>query len=137
MKITDTRFKLTDDSDERLLAFCTITLDDCFVIRDLKIINGQNGQFVAMPSRKLTAHCPQCMCNNHLRANNCNQCGIELEQPEPERIHGRAKIYADVAHPINERCRKEFNERILSDYEAECQRAKAPGYHCTYDEPIW
>ena len=40
MEITEVRIKLMEDSDDRLRAFCSITLDDCFVIRDLKIIEG-------------------------------------------------------------------------------------------------
>ena len=79
MEITEVRIKLTEDSDDRLQAFCSITFDDCFVIRDLKIIEGANGPFVAMPSRKLTAHCPKCGCKNHLRAGFCNQCGLPVD----------------------------------------------------------
>ena len=73
MDITEVRIKLMDDPSDRLLAFCSITIDDAFVIRDLKIIEGTNGPFVAMPSRKLTSHCPQCGCKNHLRSAYCNQ----------------------------------------------------------------
>ena len=68
MEITEVRIKLMEDADDRLRAFCSITFDDCFVVRDLKIIDGINGPFVAMPSRKLTSHCPQCGSKNHLRA---------------------------------------------------------------------
>ncbi|NIA10893.1 MAG: septation regulator SpoVG [Nitrospiraceae bacterium] len=39
-------------NEEKLKAYVTITFDDCFVVRDLKIINGNNGLFVAMPSKK-------------------------------------------------------------------------------------
>ncbi len=39
-------------SDDKLKAFVTITFDDSFVVRDLKIIKGDNGLFVAMPSKK-------------------------------------------------------------------------------------
>lgn len=39
-------------NEERLKAYVTITIDNCFVIRDLKVINGTNGLFVAMPSKK-------------------------------------------------------------------------------------
>ncbi|MBL9083218.1 MAG: septation protein SpoVG family protein, partial [Planctomycetaceae bacterium] len=38
MEITEVRIKLMEDSGERLQAFCSITFDHCFVIRDLKII---------------------------------------------------------------------------------------------------
>ncbi|MCK4235762.1 MAG: septation regulator SpoVG [Candidatus Krumholzibacteria bacterium] len=50
MKITEIRISLRDDN--KLKAFASITLDDCFVIRGLKIIEGAKGTFVAMPSRK-------------------------------------------------------------------------------------
>ena len=50
MKITEIRISLRDDN--KLKAFASITLDDCFVIRGLKIIEGAKGVFVAMPSRK-------------------------------------------------------------------------------------
>lgn len=39
-------------NEERLKAYVTITLDTCFVVRDLKIIQGPGGLFVAMPSKK-------------------------------------------------------------------------------------
>jgi stage V sporulation protein G len=50
MEISEVRISLRDDA--KLKAFASITLDDCFVIRGLKIIKGQQGVFVAMPSRK-------------------------------------------------------------------------------------
>ena len=55
MDITEVRIKLMEDPQERLQAFCSITFDHCFVIRDLKIIEGAKGSFVAMPSRSPTA----------------------------------------------------------------------------------
>jgi stage V sporulation protein G len=52
MKITDVRIrKLRDDG--KMKAVVSITLDDIFVVHDIKIIEGQNGLFVAMPSRKV------------------------------------------------------------------------------------
>ena len=50
MKITEVRISIRDD--DKLKAFVSITLDNCFVIRGLKIIQGNRGMFVAMPSRK-------------------------------------------------------------------------------------
>jgi stage V sporulation protein G len=50
MNITEVRvFPVEDD---KLKAFVTITIDNCFVVRDLKVISGNSGLFVAMPSRK-------------------------------------------------------------------------------------
>jgi stage V sporulation protein G len=135
MEITEVRIKLTEDSDDRLQAFCSITFDDCFVVRDLKIIEGANGPFVAMPSRKLTAHCSRCGSKNHLRATYCNQCGGRLN---PERAvrdaEGRVKLYADIAHPINSQCREMIQQRVIADYRRELELAKQPGYVSRYDD---
>ncbi len=50
MKVTEV--KIYPVNEDRLRAYVTITLDNCFVVRDLKIINGNTGLFVAMPSKK-------------------------------------------------------------------------------------
>ncbi|EQB63060.1 MAG: hypothetical protein RBG1_1C00001G0639 [candidate division Zixibacteria bacterium RBG-1] len=50
MQVTEVRITLRDEP--KLKAFANITFDDSFVIRGLKIINGQKGFFVSMPSRK-------------------------------------------------------------------------------------
>src|SRR6478609_3140612 len=80
VEITEVRIKLMEDNNERLLAFCSITFDDMFVIRDLKIIEGGKGSFVAMPSRKLTDRCHNCGTKNHLRSRFCNECGCRLDE---------------------------------------------------------
>lgn len=135
MEITEVRIKLMEDGSERLKAFCSITMDDCFVVRDLKIIEGSSGPFVAMPSRKLTAHCPQCGGKNHLRAPHCNQCGLRLKDDRAIRDEdGRAKLYADIAHPINSACREMIQQRVISEYQDEKERAKQPGYVSRYDD---
>ncbi len=135
MEITEVRIKLMEDSDDRLQAFCSITFDNAFVIRDLKIIDGSNGPFVAMPSRKLTAHCPFCRAKNHLRAAYCNHCGKRLrDERAPRDAEGRAKLYADVAHPINPQCREMIQNRVIAEFEAELERAEQPGYVSRYDD---
>jgi stage V sporulation protein G len=50
MEITEVR--VFPVNEEKLKAYVTITFDDCFVVRDLKVIHGNNGLFVAMPSKK-------------------------------------------------------------------------------------
>ncbi|TVS09363.1 MAG: stage V sporulation protein G [Planctomycetaceae bacterium] len=135
MKITEVRIKLMENSDDRLRAFCSITFDDCFVVRDLKIIEGTNGPFVAMPSRKLTGHCPHCGAKNHLRAFYCNQCGKRLDENRTVRdVEGRIKLYADIAHPINSECREAIQERVIAEYEEEVRRSQQPGYSSRYDD---
>ena len=136
MKITEVRIKLIEDAAERLLAFCSITLDAAFVVRDMKIIVGPNGPFVAMPSRKLTSHCQGCGCKNPIRANFCNQCGEKVVDHHRSRDDdGRPRLYADIAHPINARCREMIQQRIVDEYEAELVRSREPGYVSRYDDP--
>ncbi len=50
MEVTEVR--VFPVQEERLKAYVAITFDHCFVVRDLKVINGNNGLFVAMPSKK-------------------------------------------------------------------------------------
>src|SRR3954449_6788730 len=122
-------------SNERLQAFCSITFDDMFVIRDLKIIEGAKGFFVAMPSRKLTDRCSHCGSKNHLRSRFCNQCGSKLDEDRATRdADGRAKLHADIAHPINSACREVIQGAVLKAYQEEKDRAKQPGYVCRYDD---
>jgi len=135
VEITEVRIKLMEDQQERLQAFCSITFDSCFVIRDLKIIEGAKGSFVAMPSRKLTDRCHTCHSKNHLRSLFCNHCGSRLpEERATKADDGRAKLYADIAHPINSRCREMIQARVLQAFDEELIKAQQPGYICSYDD---
>lgn len=136
MEITEVRIKLMEESEDRLRAFCSITFDNCFVIRDLKIIEGSHGPFVAMPSRKLTHRCNRCGNKNHIRSNYCNNCGARLrEQLRDNRDDDSPnKLYADVAHPINQACRDMIQQRVVEEYALELERAKLPGYVSRYDD---
>ena len=135
MDITEVRVKLMEEPGERLQAFCSITFDDAFVVRDLKIIEGVTGSFVAMPSRKLTTHCQQCGSKNHLRANFCNQCGKRLKDSAASRDDdGRAKLYADIAHPINSSCREMIQRRVIDAFEEERSKSQLPGYVPNYED---
>ncbi|MFC2603196.1 MAG: septation regulator SpoVG [Treponema sp.] len=51
MQITELRIHKVEN-DEKLRAYVTVTLDECLVIHGVKIIEGQNGLFIAMPSKK-------------------------------------------------------------------------------------
>lgn len=51
MQITEVRVRLLDSPKMRAVA--SVTFDGCFVVHDIKVIDGQNGTFVAMPSRKV------------------------------------------------------------------------------------
>ena len=137
MRITEVRVKLISNKDDRLKAFCSITMDNEFVVRDIKIIQGGSALFVAMPSRKMSDHCEKCGGKNHLRAKFCNNCGAALpDNRARKKFKGRMKLHADIAHPINIECRQRIQERVLAAYKEEVEKSKQPGYKpVAMDEP--
>lgn len=52
MKITDIKIRLVTKENDRLKAVASVVFDECFVLHDIKIIDGKLGLFIAMPSRK-------------------------------------------------------------------------------------
>lgn len=136
MHITDVRIKLASSRDGHMLAYCSVTFDSALVVRDLKIIHGTRGPFVAMPDRKLTDHCVRCNTKNHLRAKYCNECGLRMNERRalPEDRTVRVKLYADLVHPISADMREKVQAAVIRAYEREKELAMLPGYVCTYDE---
>jgi stage V sporulation protein G len=136
MQLTEVRVNLCGGQAGRLKAFCSLTFDDTFVVRDVKLIEGPDGLFLAMPSRKLCDHCPRCGEKNHLRARFCNGCGSRLDENRVMRQHhhpgfggrDRLKLHADIAHPINAGCRARIEEQVVDAYQQEMERSKLPGY---------
>lgn len=129
MKITEIRVKLMNSRDEKLKAFCTITFNNEFVIRDIKIIEGTNGPFVAMPSRKVTDHCTRCSTKNHLKAKFCNGCGHKLDPSRLKQLRkGSIRLHTDIAHPINSGCRERIQNQIVEAFNEELDRSRTPGY---------
>jgi stage V sporulation protein G len=140
MRLTDIRIKLCESQNQnnRLKAFCALTFDNTFVIRDVKLIEGNDGLFLAMPSRKLADHCPRCGEKNHLRARYCNNCGGHLDENRFQRYqngngnghggHARLKLHADIAHPINAETRNTIEHDVVTAYHDEVERSKQPGY---------
>jgi stage V sporulation protein G len=129
VEITEVRVKLIGRRSDKLRAFCSVTLDNSFVIRDLKVIEGQKGAFVAMPSRKICERCAACGCKNHLRAKFCNDCAGRLPGvPTSAEGDARVKLHADIAHPINAAAREAMQRRIIEAYSEEVEKSKLPGY---------
>ena len=117
MKITEVHIEIAKGNKERLRAFCSVVLDNVFVVHDLKIILGDKSMFVAMPSHKITDHCPKCAHKNHLRACFCNICGNQLDNDRAVYdANGQTKLYADIAHPINLTFRELINTSVLKAY---------------------
>lgn len=122
MEISDIRVRLVKDTNDRLKAVCSVTLDEEFVVRDVKVVEGTHGLFVAMPSRKLSVPCSKCRTQNHLRARHCNECGGKLPPARiPADADGREKAHRDIAHPITSAFRQAVQTRVLDAYRSECE----------------
>ncbi len=52
MKISDVKVRLIHKDDGRLRGVASVVIEDCFVVHDIKIIEGNDGTFIAMPSKK-------------------------------------------------------------------------------------
>jgi stage V sporulation protein G len=135
MQLTEIRINLCPGQAGRLKAFCSLTLDDAFVVRDVKLIEGNDGLFLAMPSRKLCDHCSRCREKNHLRARYCNHCGYRLDENRYLRYqngngngNARLKLHADIAHPITADCRQQIEQAVVLAFHEEIERSKQPGY---------
>lgn len=117
MEITEIKVRLINRRQDKLRAFCTITFDNAFVVRDVKIIEGANGLFVAMPSRKFTDRCHKCGRKNSIQAKFCNECGARLRPYRaPKGQDGRLKLNVDICHPINSKSRELIQEKVLKAY---------------------
>lgn len=128
MKISEVRVKLVSNKDIRLKAFCSITIDNEFVVREIKVIEGTSGFFVAMPSRKMTDHCGKCGGKNHLKAKFCNNCGAKLKENRAKKdFKGKMKLHADIAHPINGECRQRIQEKVTAAFNEEMNNSNQSG----------
>jgi len=128
MEVTDVRIRLVEGNNtEKLRAFATITLDREFVVRDMKIIDGNNGLFVAMPSRKIMVRCQRCGSKNAIRAAFCNECGKKIEVRAERDTEHRMKEHVDVAHPITQTCRDRIHQAVIHAYQDEAKKGLPHG----------
>jgi stage V sporulation protein G len=129
MEITETRVVLKDSPDKKLKAYVTVTFDSAFVVRNIKVIEGTGGLFIAMPSRKVKQPCPKCNFKNEIRSKYCNQCAAQLPvtaRPMSQDAASPAQLeHKDIAHPITQSFREYLQKKILEAYEQE--KAKGPG----------
>ncbi len=119
MEITEVKVFLREKQDLRLKAYATITFDDSFVVRDLRIIEGKNGLFVAMPSNKLRLSCPRCNRKNVVGSRFCNFCGSNVENLKESENVTRSEEHRDIAHPITSEARDYIQKQVLVNYEKE------------------
>ena len=122
MEITEIRVFVKEGQDKKLKAYATVTFDQVFVIRNIKVIQGANGFFIAMPSRKLKSSCPKCSFKNEVGSKFCNQCGTTLpfsDHPiSPLDMESKSE-HRDIAHPVTQEFREYLQSRILEAYRKE------------------
>lgn len=136
LQISEVRIRLVDELqfNQHLQAFANIRVGQELVIKDLRIILGDGGHFVAMPNRKLTDRCSKCKTTNHLRARFCNHCGTPLKSDRAQRdADGKPKLYADIVHPISPSCREEISATVLRAYQ-EAVRNQMPFALITFND---
>jgi len=125
VEITEVRISLREGGNKKLKAYVTVTFDDCFVVRNMKVIEGNSGLFVAMPVRKAKQFCPRCGKKIDINSRFCGQCGVELPPPLIDLDQERHfQTHQDLAHPINQQFREYLQKRVLDAYNEELSNAK-------------
>ena len=135
MEITEVRVFLKDSPDKKLKAYATVTFDNAFVVRNIKVIEGGSGLFIAMPSRKLKTSCPKCGFRNEVRSKYCNQCASQL--PAVSRtvavdMHangGAQSEHRDIAPPITQNFRDYLQKKVLESYDSEKLKGPSVAVH--------
>ena len=123
MEITEIRIIRKEDPSKKLRAFVNVTFDGCFVVRDMKVVEGTKGLFVAMPSRRMKISCPQCRYKNFSGARFCTHCGAEMPPPREHSREGRESDHKDIAHPITLEFREKLQKAILEAYQKDSGQA--------------
>jgi len=126
MEITEVKIFLKDSPDKKLKAYATVTFDDAFVVRNIKVIEGTSGLFIAMPSRRIKQPCPKCGFKNESRSKFCNQCGsalpVAVRPAVGSETSNAQSEHKDIAHPITQSFRECLQKRVLEAFEKEKER---------------
>ena len=125
MEITEVRISLTEREGKRLRAYATITFDNSFVVRNIKVVEGNVGLFVAMPARKLKQFCQRCGRKIEMGSKYCNHCGVQLSFPPQDMGQPRQATHQDLAHPINQEFRDYLQSKVLDAYYKEKETTKS------------
>jgi stage V sporulation protein G len=111
---------LTEKDGKRLRAYATITFDDSFVVRNIKVVDGNSGLFIAMPARKIKQFCSKCGKKVDIGSRYCNHCGGQFPMLQVKDENNTKQLtHQDLAHPINQEFRDYLQNTILEAYYAE------------------
>ncbi|MDD5584693.1 MAG: septation protein SpoVG family protein [Candidatus Omnitrophica bacterium] len=129
MEITEVRISLRDNEGKRLKAYATVTFDNSFAVRNIKVVEGNSGLFVAMPAKKMKQFCPRCGKKVDVGSHYCNHCGVQLppapREANPGTIANKQATHQDLAHPINQQFRDYLQSKVLDSYYREKEMFKA------------
>jgi stage V sporulation protein G len=127
MEITEIRVFIKEGHDKKLKAYTTVTFDNAFVVRNIKVIQGSGGLFIAMPSRKVKTQCLKCHFKNEVGSKFCNKCGVELPVDQQPDMEDAKSEHRDIAHPITKEFREYLQNKILSAYTREIEKGPSAG----------
>ncbi len=123
MKITEVRIFPKEGQDKKLKAYATLTFDHCFVVRNIKVIQGNTGLFIAMPSRKMRHVCLKCRFKHEAGAKFCSQCGTVLAPKPAADVHEEVRNeHRDIAHPVTQEFRDYLQSETLKVYQEEAEK---------------
>ena len=106
-----------------------MTFDNCFVVRNIKVIQSSNGLFIAMPSRKVKLSCEKCHFRNEAGSKFCNHCAAAIAPHESSNVRGEdAKAeHRDIAHPVTKEFREYLQTKVLEAYQKEAKEGGKQG----------
>lgn len=125
MEITEVRISLRDNESKRLKAYATVTFDNSFVVRNIKVVEGNSGLFIAMPAKKVKMFCPRCGKRVDMESRYCNHCGTQLPPTPKEGFPNNKNTHQDIAHPITQEFRDYLQKKILDAYYEEKSKSSA------------
>jgi DNA-binding cell septation regulator SpoVG len=120
MNVTSVTIKLNGvlhPSEDGLLAFATLVIEDALVIHGIRLIKTGQRHIVSMPNKERTVECPECKVKNFISHRYCKACGKPIAKEE---ILGR--MFSDLVHPKNQEFRGVLETSILKAYAEERER---------------
>lgn len=126
---------INNPAKKTLRAFCTITIGEVLAIHDIKLIEGKNGLFVAMPQKEITYKCPNSSCAGKpwVADKYCHLCGQNLAENRFERSpDGKTIVRADVCFPTSNDFRQSLTKTVVNAYNWELLLSLRPDYISAY-----
>lgn len=132
MELTEIRIDIPNlryaasDTRSALLACYSLVFDEELAIHSVKLVQGKETPFLAMPNERKHDHCPSCHVKNHLLANFCNNCGVKLAKDRHLFLFTNGeqrsnRLYNDLTHPITNDLREYLLDECLDAYKKEKQ----------------